>query len=155
MAMCRHLVEGYRYVDAARKVVGVGSVGTRAWIVLFLGRDSGDPLFLQVKEAEASVLEGFAGKSRFRQHGRRVVEGQRLMQAASDIFLGWLSRHGSRRSDPRLLRPPALGRQGVGRDREDDPDDDGALWPALRLDAGSRPRPFGRSHRDRLLSRQG
>ncbi len=87
----RHLVEGYRYVHAARKVVGVGSVGTRAWIVLFLGRDSDDPLFLQVKEAEASVLEGFAGKSRFKQQGRRVVEGQRLMQAASDIFLGWLS----------------------------------------------------------------
>jgi uncharacterized protein (DUF2252 family) len=87
----RHLVESYRYVHAARKVVGVGSVGTRAWIVLFLGRDSGDPLFLQVKEAEASVLEGSTGKSKFRQHGRRVVEGQRLMQAASDIFLGWLS----------------------------------------------------------------
>jgi len=87
----RHLVEGYRYVHAARKVVGVGSVGTRAWIVLFLGRDSDDPLFLQVKEAEASVLEGFAGKSKFKQQGRRVVEGQRLMQAASDIFLGWLS----------------------------------------------------------------
>ncbi len=87
----RHLVEGYRYVHAARKVVGVGSVGTRAWIVLFLGRDTGDPLFLQVKEAEASVLEGHTTKSRFRQHGRRVVEGQRLMQAASDIFLGWLS----------------------------------------------------------------
>jgi uncharacterized protein (DUF2252 family) len=87
----RHLVEEYRFVHAARKVVGVGSVGTRAWIVLFLGRDSEDPLFLQVKEAEASVLEGFAGKSRFKQQGRRVVEGQRLMQAASDIFLGWLS----------------------------------------------------------------
>jgi uncharacterized protein (DUF2252 family) len=87
----RHLVEGYTYVHAARKVVGVGSVGTRAWIVLMLGRDSGDPLFLQVKEAEASVLEGFAGKSKFKQQGRRVVEGQRLMQAASDIFLGWLS----------------------------------------------------------------
>ena len=81
----------------ARKVVGVGSVGTRAWIVLLLGRDAGDPLFLQVKEAEASVLEGFAGKSRFRQQGRRVVEGQRLMQAASDIFLGWLTAEGSRR----------------------------------------------------------
>jgi uncharacterized protein (DUF2252 family) len=87
----RHLVEGYRYVHAARKVVGVGSVGTRAWIVLFLGRDPGDPLFLQVKEAESSVLEGAAGKSRFKQQGRRVVEGQRLMQAASDIFLGWIS----------------------------------------------------------------
>jgi Uncharacterized protein conserved in bacteria (DUF2252) len=69
----------------------VGSVGTRAWIVLLLGRDSGDPLFLQVKEAEKSVLEAAAGKSKFKQQGRRVVEGQRLMQAASDIFLGWLS----------------------------------------------------------------
>ncbi len=87
----RHLVEEYRYVHAARKVVGVGSVGTRAWIVLFLGRDSYDPLFLQVKEAENSVLEGAAGKSKFKQQGRRVVEGQRLMQAASDIFLGWIS----------------------------------------------------------------
>jgi uncharacterized protein (DUF2252 family) len=87
----RHLVDGYRFVHAARKVVGVGSVGTRAWIVLLLGRDTGDPLFLQVKEAESSVLEGFAGKGRFKQQGRRVVEGQRLMQGASDIFLGWLS----------------------------------------------------------------
>src|SRR3954454_11775974 len=87
----RHLSEGYRFVDLARKVVGVGSVGTRAWIVLLLGRDSQDPLFLQVKEAEPSVLEGFAGKSPFKQDGRRVVEGQRLMQAASDIFLGWLT----------------------------------------------------------------
>jgi hypothetical protein len=87
----RHLVEEYRYVHAARKVVGVGSVGTRAWIVLMLGKDSDDPLFLQVKEAENSVLEGAAGKSKFKQQGRRVVEGQRLMQAASDIFLGWLS----------------------------------------------------------------
>jgi hypothetical protein len=90
----RHLADGYRFVDLARKVVGVGSVGTRAWIVLLLGRDEGDPLFLQVKEAEASVLEGFAGKSRFKQEGRRVVEGQRLMQAASDIFLGWLTAEG-------------------------------------------------------------
>jgi uncharacterized protein (DUF2252 family) len=90
----RHLADGYHYVDLARKVVGVGSVGTRAWIVLMLGQDSQDPLFLQVKEAEASVLEGFAGKSGFNQQGRRVVEGQRLMQAASDIFLGWLTAEG-------------------------------------------------------------
>ena len=90
----RRLAEDYRFVDLARKVVGVGSVGTRAWIVLLLGRDEGDPLFLQAKEAEASVLEGFAGKSRFNQEGRRVVEGQRLMQAASDIFLGWLTAEG-------------------------------------------------------------
>jgi uncharacterized protein (DUF2252 family) len=90
----RHLAEGYRYVDLARKVVGVGSVGTRAWIVLLLGRDSQDPLFMQVKEAEASVLEAFTTKSKFKQQGRRVVEGQRLMQAASDIFLGWLTAEG-------------------------------------------------------------
>jgi uncharacterized protein (DUF2252 family) len=86
----RDLVDRYRYADAARKVVGVGSVGTRAWVVLLLGRDSDDPLFLQAKEAERSVLEPFLAKSHFDQQGRRVVEGQRLMQAASDIFLGWL-----------------------------------------------------------------
>ena len=86
----RWLLERFRYVHAARKVVGVGSVGTRAWIVLLLGRDDGDPLFLQLKEAEASVLEPFLGKSAFAGHGQRVVEGQRLTQAASDIMLGWI-----------------------------------------------------------------
>ena len=86
----RQLLERYRYVHAARKVVGVGSVGTRAWIVLMLGRDENDPLFLQLKEAQASVLEPFLGKSTFAQHGQRVVEGQRLTQAASDIMLGWI-----------------------------------------------------------------
>ena len=85
----RTLLESYRYVHAARKVVGVGSVGTRAWILLMVGRDENDPLFLQFKEAQASVLEPFLGKSQFSQHGRRVVEGQRMMQAASDIMLGW------------------------------------------------------------------
>ena len=85
----RHLLERFRYVHAARKVVGVGSVGTRAWIILMLGRDNEDPLFLQLKEAEASVLEPFLGKSQYANHGQRVVEGQRLMQAASDIMLGW------------------------------------------------------------------
>jgi uncharacterized protein (DUF2252 family) len=87
----RHIAGAYRYVHAARKVVGVGSVGTRAWIVLLAGRDSEDPLFLQAKEAGASVLEPYLGASRFKHHGRRVVEGQRLMQAASDIFLGWVT----------------------------------------------------------------
>jgi uncharacterized protein (DUF2252 family) len=77
-------------VHAARKVVGVGSVGTRVWIVLLLGHDNSSPLFLQAKEAEASVLEPFLGKSKFGQHGQRVVEGQQLTQAASDIMLGWL-----------------------------------------------------------------
>ena len=73
----------------ARKVVGVGSVGTRCWIVLLLGRDDSDPLFLQVKEAEASVLSRFVGASKYANQGQRVVAGQRLMQASSDIFLGW------------------------------------------------------------------
>jgi uncharacterized protein (DUF2252 family) len=86
----RHLLDDFRYADMARKVVGVGSVGTRAWIVLMLGRDDEDPLFLQCKEAQASVLEPFAGASACENHGQRVVEGQRLMQAASDIFLGWV-----------------------------------------------------------------
>ena len=85
----RHLLESYRYVHAARKVVGVGSVGTRTWILLFVGRDDSDPLFLQFKEAQASVLEPFLGRSEYAQHGQRVVEGQRMMQAASDIILGW------------------------------------------------------------------
>ena len=85
----RHLLEEFRFVDVARKVVGVGSVGTRAWIALFLGADDHDPLFLQVKEAQPSVLEKFVGKSEYTNCGQRVVAGQRLMQATSDIFLGW------------------------------------------------------------------
>ena len=85
----RHLLEDFRFVDLARKVVGVGSVGSRAWIALFLGADDQDPLFLQIKEAQASVLERFLGKSQYTNCGQRVVAGQRLMQAASDIFLGW------------------------------------------------------------------
>ncbi len=86
----RVLLEEFNLADFARKVVGVGSVGTRAWIALMLGRDGQDPLFLQLKEAEASVLEEFLGPSEFENHGERVVAGQRLMQATSDIFLGWV-----------------------------------------------------------------
>ncbi len=85
----RQLLDEFELVQMARKVVGVGSVGTRAWIVLLVGRDGNDPLFLQAKEAEASVLERFAGKSSYTNHGQRVVAGQHMMQAASDIFLGW------------------------------------------------------------------
>ena len=85
----RRALEGFRLVDLARKVVGVGSVGTRAYIALLLGRDDQDALFLQFKEAQPSVLERFAGKSRHANQGERVVSGQRLMQASSDIFLGW------------------------------------------------------------------
>jgi uncharacterized protein (DUF2252 family) len=85
----RQLLERFRYVHIARKVVGVGSVGVQAWILLLLGRDDEDPLFLQLKEAQASVLEPFLGRSQFANHGQRVVEGQRLTQTARDVLLGW------------------------------------------------------------------
>jgi uncharacterized protein (DUF2252 family) len=84
----RYLLEQFRYADVARKVVGVGSVGTRAWALLILGVDD-EPLVLQLKEAGESVLEAFAGHSRFHNHGQRVVAGQKLLQASSDTFLGW------------------------------------------------------------------
>ena len=115
----RQLLESYRYVHAARKVVGVGSVGARTWILLFVGRDDSDPLFLQFKEAQPSVLEPFLGRSEFDQHGQRVVEGQRMMQAAADILLGWeriITIDGEQQG---LLHPAALGREGVARGRAD------------------------------------
>jgi uncharacterized protein (DUF2252 family) len=90
----RSLLNAYHVVDMARKVVGVGSVGTRAWIVLLEGRDDGDALILQAKEAQASVLEAHVGPSEFAHHGERVVVGQRLMQSSSDIFLGWVTATG-------------------------------------------------------------
>jgi uncharacterized protein (DUF2252 family) len=90
----RMLLDRFSLEDFAHKVVGVGSVGSRAWVLLLLGRDAGDPLVLQVKEAQASVLEPHLGASVYKQHGRRVVEGQRLMQATSDVFLGWVSADG-------------------------------------------------------------
>ena len=105
---------GFHYAGAARKVVGVGSVGTRAWIVLMLGRDDGDPLFLQAKEAEASVLEPFLGKSRYANHGQRVVEGQRLMQSASDILLGWIRADRPRRASAATSTSAS---SGTARDR--------------------------------------
>jgi uncharacterized protein (DUF2252 family) len=86
----RRLLEGFRYGDLAHKVVGVGSVGLRCWIVLLLGRDDQDPLFMQIKEAQESVLEQVLTKSDYSNHGQRVVEGQRLMQASSDILVGWI-----------------------------------------------------------------
>jgi len=85
----RYLLDQFEFADMARKVVGVGSVGTRCWIVLMLGRHTADPLFLQIKEAEASVLSRFVGARRYANQGQRVVAGQRLMQASSDILLGW------------------------------------------------------------------
>ncbi|HEY6312782.1 MAG TPA: DUF2252 domain-containing protein [Streptosporangiaceae bacterium] len=97
----KYLLDQFRFCDAARKVVGVGSVGTRCWIVLMLGRDETDALFLQVKEAEASVLSRFVGASKYANHGQRVVAGQRLMQASSDIFLGWQSTEAGLDGKPR------------------------------------------------------
>ena len=111
----RVLLEEFGLVDFARKVVGVGSVGTRAWIALMLGRDGQDPLFLQMKEADASVLEEFLAPSEYENHGERVVNGQRLMQASSDIFLGWLHvEEGIDGQAARLLRPSAEGLEGLG-----------------------------------------
>jgi len=117
----RQLLDRFQVVDLARKVVGVGSVGTRCVIVLLLGRDVDDPLFLQIKEAGPSVLEPYLGRSRFAHGGHRVVAGQRLMQAASDIFLGWMTgKPGGRQFywrqlrdmkgsiEVELLRPPGL-----------------------------------------------
>ena len=100
----RHLLDRYRFVDVARKVVGLGSVGTGAYVVLLEGRDEDDPLFLQVKEAVVSVLEPHLPGSAYKNHGHRVVAGQRLMQAASDIFLGWLRGQGGRDYYWRQLR---------------------------------------------------
>ncbi|MFL5886810.1 MAG: DUF2252 domain-containing protein [Thermoleophilaceae bacterium] len=97
----RKLLDRYRFVDMARKVVGVGSVGTRAWVILLLGRDDDDPLFLQAKEAQHSVLEPFCDNGEHRNQGQRVVEGQRLMQAASDIMLGWLRATDTDNGEPR------------------------------------------------------
>jgi uncharacterized protein (DUF2252 family) len=92
----RRLIERYQLIDVAQKVVGVGSVGTRAGILLLEGRDEADPLVMQFKEATTSVLEPYVGASTASQHGQRVVEGQRYMQAASDIFLGWVQGEGGR-----------------------------------------------------------
>ena len=137
----RHLLETYRYIGTARKVVGVGSVGTRAWVVLFVGRDNDDPLFLQVKEAEASVLESYVGKSQYANHGQRVVEGQKLVQAASDIFLGFQHVTGSDGVVPRLLHAPAVGLEDVRRHRNDAARRTADLRPDVRVDPGPGPRP--------------
>ena len=114
-----HPMREFSYVHMARKVVGVGSVGTRAWIVLVRGRDDADPLLLQAKQAEASVLERFLPPSEYDNHGERVVRGQRLMQAASDIFLGWQRAGRARRRRAGLLRPAAARLEGRGGRRYD------------------------------------
>ena len=151
----RVLLEQFQLTDFARKVVGVGSVGTRAWIALLLGRDGQDPLFLQMKEAEASVLEEFLGPSEFENHGERVVTGQRLMQASSDIFLGWLHVESGLDGQARDF----YGRQlkdwkGSAEIEQMVPKAHGRVRHAVRLDARARARPQRRPDRDRRLPRQ-
>ena len=147
----RHLLERFEIVDMARKVVGVGSVGTRAFIVLLQGRDAQDPLFLQIKEATASVLEPYLRKSRYRQHGERVVQGQRMMQAASDIYLGWTKGLDVRRHFYwRQLRDM----KGSALSRGDDAARAHVLRPHLRVDAGAGPRPVRRPGRHRRIPRR-
>ena len=125
----RHLLERFEVIDIARKVVGVGSVGTRAFIVLLQGRDQQDPLFLQVKEATASVLEDHLPKSRYRQPGERVVQGQRLMQAASDIYLGWSK---GARGQPLPVLAAAPRHEGLGNRRDDGTGHARRVRPLLR-----------------------
>ena len=150
----RHLLERYRFVQLARKVVGVGSVGTRCWVALLLGRDDDDPLFLQVKEAEASVLEPHLGQSGFANHGQRVVEGQRLMQASSDILLGWERVDGvDGRTHDYYMRQLWDWKASANLEVMEPGPHEG-VRPDLRLDPGSWSRPLGRRHRHRRLPRQ-
>ena len=145
----RHLFDSYRFVEMARKVVGVGSVGTRAWVLLMMGRDGQDPLFLQAKEAEASVLEPYVGESEFGNHGERVVEGQWLMQASSDILLGWLPALGFDDGERDFyVRQLWDGKRSVDVDTLP-PEGTGDLRAGLRLDAGPSPRAVRRPDRDR------
>ena len=137
----RRLLERYRYVQAGRKVVGVGSVGTRAWIVLMLGRDDSDPLFLQIKEAQASVLEPFLGKSTYAKHGQRVVEGQRLTQAASDILLGWIRSAGLDGVERDFYVRQLWDGKGSALVEPMEPRDDAHLCGDLRLRRWRRPTP--------------
>ena len=147
----RDLLERFEVIDVARKVVGVGSVGTRAFIVLLQGRDERDPLFLQMKEATNSVLEDHLPKSRYHNPGERVVRGQRILQAASDIFLGWTTGLDTNRTYYwRQLRDM----KASAASRTDDPDRDDGLRPDVRVDARPGPRPSRRPDRDRQVPRR-
>ena len=147
----RHLLERFEVIDVARKVVGVGSVGTRAFIALLQGRDQDDPLFLQVKEATASVLEDHLPKSRYKQPGERVVQGQRMMQAASDIYLGWTK---GAQENRWLYWRQLRDMKGSAEVESLQADRPRLLCPHVRMDARAGPRPFGRSDRHRRLSGQ-
>ena len=151
----RFLLEKFEFADMARKVVGVGSVGTRCWIILLLGRDTSDPLFLQVKEAEASVLSRFVGASKYTNQGQRVVAGQRLMQA-SQRHLPGLAAHRGRpgRQAARLLHPPAAGLEILHAHRDHGAARHADLRRAVRMDARPGPRPLRRPDRHRRLPRR-
>ena len=147
----RELLERFEYVDSARKVVGVGSVGTRAFIVLLRGRTEGDPLFLQIKEATNSVLEDELPKSAYANHGERVVQGQRRMQAASDIFLGWtVGLDPNRHFYWRQLRDM----KGSAEVEAMIPVRHAGIRRHVRLDARAGPRSIGRPDRDLGVSRR-
>ena len=143
----RHLLEQFTLTHLARKVVGVGSVGTRAWILLMDAGDDIEPLFLQAKEAQPSVLEPSRRKSKYANQGERVVAGQHLMQAVSDIFLGWQRTTGPRRRSTATTtcassatgRSPAARGDAAGRDE--------ALRGTVRMDARPGPRPLRRPRR--------
>ena len=142
----REVLRRYYFGDFARKVVGVGSVGTEAFVLLLLGDRPDEPLFLQLKEAQESVLAPFAGKSEFKHQGERVVSGQRLTQAAADPFLGWTSgtgttdRHGPAARIQGLLRAPAARHEGQHERPLDGPAPAQLLRQAVRLGAGPRAR---------------
>ena len=138
----RHLLEGFHFVEAARKVVGVGSVGTRAWVVLMMGNGADDPLFLQLKEAQSSVLEPFLGKEQARQP-RATGRGRSTTDAVRERHPARLDpgRRAGRRTS-RLLRPAAVGRQGIGDDRGHEALGDAGLCGPVWMDAGTRARAF-------------
>ena len=143
----REVLRRYYFGDFARKVVGVGSVGTEAFVVLLIGDRADEPLFLQLKEAQESVLAPFAGPSEYQHQGERVVMGQRLTQAATDPFLGWTSGIGTERHGPQaLLRTPAARHEGQHERPLDGPAPARLLRQALRLGARPRARPDRAGH---------
>ena len=150
----RFLFRTYRFVDLARKVVGVGSVGTRAWIVLLVGRDGRDPLVLQAKEAQPSVLEAHLGASAFENHGERVVQGQRISHAASDIFLSWQRSEGLDGAEHDFYVRQLWDWKASADLVHDERGGPARVHARLRVVAGARARPVGRPPGDRGLPRR-